>query len=238
MGIMRDHNNLGEEKMFQVLIDKDKYASFVTFCASCIVGSQKYKGCLLSENSCAEWHTPDDEAMCWLILENGVKKWNKEFKLKKEKMNTGSRNYLGFQSIKLTKEEKGTLPASKYTEKRTNSESKKLSGWDHEGVTRFKDLKMEIIGFRYEHSVDSRGKVIPQIGHDGKMTFSKKYDEYAKEAMSIMKQKVEMDSPEMKKRSRDICSSEQAKKKLHDELFNDTALSKFSNIGNSIVVPV
>ena len=238
--IMKNDENFGKASMFEVLDDEKKYASFVTFCASCIVGSQRYKGCVSnsledSDSTCANWFTPDDEAMSWLILENSAKKWNKEYEVKKEKMEKGTRNYLGFQSIKLSREEKQDLPACKYTERRTNTDSKKLSGWDHIGVKRFKELKKEIIMFRYTHTVDAKGKMNLVLDTKGEKTFSDEYDLYGEEATEMMRAKLKLDSPDPKKRSLKVVKMEQAKKKLIEDLYNDTELSIFSNVSGNVV---
>jgi hypothetical protein len=238
--IMSDPSEFDEELMFDVLNDKKKYASFVTFCASCIVGSQKYKSSLLKSkedpaSSCAVWFTPDDEAMSWLILENSVAKWNEEYKLKKSKMESETQNYLGFQAVKLLKSEKGNLPASKYIEKRLSINTKKLSGWDHLGVGRFKCLKMEVIKFRYDHEQRAE-HLVPVLNKNGEKKISKKYEEYAKEATEMMRKKIEMESPDPKKRTSEMmCKSEQERKKVLDALYNDTALSIFSNVSGNMV---
>ena len=238
--IMKNHEIFGTKSMFEVLNDEKKYASFVTFCASCIVGSQKYKRCVGSslndeDSNCADWFTPDDEAMSWLILENSVKKWNREYEVKKEKMENGTRNYLGFQSIRLSKEEKKELPACKYTERRTNTDSKKLSGWDHIGIKRFKELKREVTMFRYTHTVDAKGKIKLVLDSSGEKTFSDDYDDYAYAATEMMRNKLKVDSPDPKKRSHDMYKMEQAKKKLIEDLYNDTELSIFSNVSGNVV---
>lgn len=240
MKIMENHDIFNKDSMFAVLEDEKKYASFVTFCASCIVGSQKYKGCVSNgmdddDSNCANWFTPDDEAMSWLILENSVKKWNREYQLKKEKMEKTTRNYLGFQSIKLSKDEKKSLPATKYTERRTSTDSKKLSGWDHIGVARFKDLKREIMKFRYTTKVDVKGKVTIVLDSNGEKCLTNEYQDYAFEATKMMREKLKLDSPDPKKRSLEMCKSEQTKKKLIHDLYCDPELSMFSNVSGRVV---
>ena len=74
--------------------------------------------------------------------------------------------------------------------------------------------------------MDAAGKHNPVLDSKGQKTFSDLYDDYAEEATEMMKNKINVDSPDPKKRSSDMCRTEQAKKRMIDELYNDESQTK------------
>ena len=248
MNLMKKSENF-QGTIFQELKTKELYASFVGMCAGCIVGYHRYKTSLRKhlshdpEGQCHKWLTPDDEAMCWLMIENGVDKWNAEFNVRCNRIlqNDAAQgpNYGGFQSTKLPKEDKDGLPMLKYTEKLTENGRKKLCGWDHMGVARFKTLKREIELFRYDHElvkIGPREVLKPKVQEmNGKRVYvlQTEYKNYSEHATHVMAQLLEIESPDVKGKKRvgqELSSHEQKRKREIDAIYNDGSLSMFSNI--------
>ena len=249
MGLMKDSENF-RGSIFQKLKTKELYASYVGMCAGCIVGYHRYKTALRKhlsqdpEGLCHMWLTPDDEAMCWLMIENAVNKWNAEFTVRCNQVlqnDTGAQgpNYGGFQSTRLTKQDKETLPMLKYTEKLTENGRKKLCGWDHIGVARFKTLKSEIELFRYDHETVQIGskeelrKKIQVVNGKNVVVLRDEYKEYSAHASDVMAELLEIESPDVKGKKRvgqALSQHEQKRKREIDAIFNDGSLSMFSNI--------
>ena len=256
MTLMQDAGNFSGP-VFTKLTTKDAYASFVGMCASGIVGYHRYKTALRKylakgrDGLCHNWITPDDEAMCWLMIENGLGKWNAEFELRSSEFdrrandNSDFTNYGGFQSTKLTKVQRRDLPLLKYTEKTTESGKKKLCAWSHSAVTRFKKLKREIQMFRYEHDyvrVNNSGEeelrpVLEKVNGKNVYKLTRKYREYSEHATSVMSRLLQEDSPASTKKRRigqDISEHEQKRKREIDAIYNDGSLSMFSNVACSM----
>ena len=240
--------------MFTKLTTKDKYASFLGMSASGIVGYHRYKTNLRKhiardpKGLCHNWITPDDEAMCWLMIENGLEKWNVEFKLRCEKIeqsdDSDGPNYGGFQSTRLTKIQRCNLPFLKYTEKTTDAGKKKLCAWDLKAVARFKKLKREVELFRYEHEVirlNSREVKRPLLEEvNGKMVYklTTKYKAYSVHATDVLARVLQEETPDSsttkKRMGQDMSEHEQKRKREIDEIYNDGALSMFSNVACSM----
>ena len=257
MALMKNVKNFSG-RVFQKLNTKEKYASFVGMCASCIMGYHRYRTALrkyIAMNKsgaglCHNWLTPDDEAMCWLMIENGLAKWNAEFEKRSKQFqenesSSDNPNYGGFQSTKLTKDQKRALPLLKYTEKTTMSGKKKLCAWTHDAINRFKKLKREIVLFRYEHElvevedseVEQLKPKIEMVNGKSAYVLTDKYKVYAEYATSVMSRSLEEESPVLSKKRKlgqDKSEHEQQLKREIDAVYNDDSLSMFSNIACSM----
>ena len=250
MKLMENGRNF-QGSIFEQLKTKELYASFVGMCAGCIVGYHRYKTSLRKylssdpDGLCHNWLTSDDEAMCWLMIENAVDKWNAEFTVRCNQVlqntNTGTQgpNYGGFQATKLTKRDKEGLPMLKYTEKITENNRKKLCGWDHHGVDRFKTLKNEIDQFRYVHDTvrvknkDKLRKRVQMVNGKSVPVLRENYKPYSEHASDVMGQLLEIESPDVKGKKRvgrELSQHEQKRKKEIDAIYNDDNLSMFSNV--------
>ena len=126
---------------------KQTYAAFVHLFAKCVVPTTIFKDMTLrSQGTYHETFTASDEALCLLILENNVSKWKSEAHKKIEKNQGKLPEHL--KDIILNKNEMKSIPKSKYT-MGTGAESNNLrSGWNHEGITRFTELKEQVMTFR------------------------------------------------------------------------------------------
>ena len=63
-----------------LITDKEIYSSFLMMCGPCIMPQKTYVYMSsLSESSVDNWFTVDDEALCVVLLENSLTKWNEEF---------------------------------------------------------------------------------------------------------------------------------------------------------------
>ena len=129
---------------------KETYAAFVHLFAKCIVPSTIFKD--VTHRSQGKFHdtfTPADEALCLIILDNNVSKWKTEAQKKVEKNQGIIPQHL--KDIILDKNEMKSIPKSKYT-MGTGSESNNLrSGWNHDGMTNYTELKEQVVKFRSEN---------------------------------------------------------------------------------------
>ena len=212
-----ESSELMETDMFTVLKSKEDYSSFLLLCAGAVRPSTVYADRVRNEASIETWITTDDEALCWVILQNSVRRWNKEYILRHHNKITNSANQMkGILEVKLTKEEKNSLPAAIYTERKVDTQ-RKLCGWNEEGITSFSDIKKSIEKFRVEAASET----------------GEQWKEYSGMAIHVMMKRLEQTSPSLlKKRKAAFESSRKQKDKAVrlDSLYHMKGLSKFSNI--------
>ena len=118
---------------------KEIYASFVALCSDCVVHHSRFKNKGSSSRSVSEWFTVHDEALCMVILENCVYKWNSEYTLRRELNRDSNNNELHLDAVlhlKLDRAMKNSLPRTKYSERvegeGTNRENSRDSYWSRE----------------------------------------------------------------------------------------------------------
>lgn len=88
--------------------------------------------------------TVDDEALSFVLFENGIVRWNKEIKIRKERFPDAPSQAIVY---KLTNEEKASLPHYIFTSK-LSGEKVAHQGWQEEGKSRFLYYKKLARNFR------------------------------------------------------------------------------------------
>ena len=124
---------------------KEIYASFVALCSDCVVHHSRFKNKASSSRSVSEWFTVHDEALCMVILENCVYKWNSEYTLRRELNRESNNNELHLDAVlhlKLDRAMKNSLPRTKYSERVEGEGTNR--GWSLEGVERFMVIKTKV----------------------------------------------------------------------------------------------
>ena len=135
-----------EEDMKKIHSTKESYAAFVYLFAKCIVSSTLFKDMIQSsQGKFDNTFTNCDEALCLLILDNNLQKWVGEAE-KKIEMNDGKlpRDL----TISLTKKDMKDIPKSKYTMGIDNATNNLRSGWNQEGMKKYKDFQTSVDKFR------------------------------------------------------------------------------------------
>ena len=135
-----------EEDMKTIHSTKESYAAFVYLFAKCIVSSTLFKDMIQSSQGKFDITFTDcDEALCLLILDNNLQKWVGEAE-KKIQMNDGKlpRDL----TISLTKKDMKDIPKSKYTMGIDNATNNLRSGWNQDGMKKYKDFQTSVNKFR------------------------------------------------------------------------------------------
>ena len=135
-----------EEDMKKIHSTKESYAAFVYLFAKCIVSSTLFKDMIQSSQGKFDTtFTNCDEALCLLILDNNLQKWVGEAE-KKIEMNDGKlpRDL----TISLTKKDMKDIPKSKYTMGIDNATNNLRSGWNQDGMKKYKDFQTSVDKFR------------------------------------------------------------------------------------------
>ena len=214
--ICRDKpDDLLNMNMFQVLGSEKAYASFLLFCAQSVRPYSVYIEKVRCKEDIDNWITSDDDALCWVILQNSVERWNSEYALRIGKRTMESEySVKGIMEIKLTKEEKNSLPPSLYTESKTDTK-RKFCGWDETGIRAFREIKCANIQFRKnsmaETSIVWRG--------------------YKNTALDTMVKELDKHSPSSKRKAASARNErEKTKAQRLESLYSMEGLSRFSNI--------
>ena len=125
----------------------DTYTAFVHLFACCVMRKTKYKHMIEKEPDKFETtFTPDDEALCMIILDNNINKWKKEAELKLKKCGPHIPKVL--RGVTLTKEEVKDVPPNKYTMRDSDGPSNLKTGWGTLGLNTFYRYKECVVKLR------------------------------------------------------------------------------------------
>ena len=201
--------------MFEVLGSEKNYASFLLFCAQSVRPYSVYIDKVRCKEDIDNWITSDDDALCWVILQNSVERWNSEYALRNGKRTIESEySVKGIMEIKLTKEEKHSLPPSLYTESKIDTK-RKFCGWDETGIKAFREVKHANIQFRKD-SMAETGIV---------------WKGYNETALDTMVKELDKHSPSSKRKAASARNEmEKMKAQRLESLYSMKGLSRFSNI--------
>ena len=112
-----------------------------------------------------DWFNARDEAMAFLLLGNGLERWNAEIDLLRQKSVSNM-----FWNEKIDKEDEKNLPVYKYTQRKVSNEDNESSiqndGWKLEGITTYRDFLKQINAFRDSDSFTSFAQQVINLAND------------------------------------------------------------------------
>ena len=157
-----------------IVSDKEVYSSFLIMCCPCIMPQKTYVYMSsLVESDVNEWFTVDDEALCIVLLENSLSRWNEEY-LHRLSLQTPSGE--DKFSVKLDLKTVTFSPPRYSTSKQ--EEDKKNTGWTCDGINRFMEIKDDVVSFRTKGKVSDFSTISQTPVRISKKDLSKVYTEY------------------------------------------------------------
>ena len=133
--------------------DAELYYAFISVLGRKVMRDSAFKTNIPdNKDNFKHWFNARDEAMAFLLLDNGMERWNAEIDLLKQKSETDM-----FWTEKIDKNDEKKLPLYKYTQRKIPSEEESESsiqndGWKLEGISMYKEFLKKINKFRHSDS--------------------------------------------------------------------------------------
>ena len=129
----------GDFTVESLYLNKDHYVMFLSIIGKHVVKDKHFKSLLANgrnNNDVNDWFTPQDEAISFVIFENGVARWIDEFKFKLVATDNCAS---AVQKCDIEKTDRKQFTPHRYTEKLIGGRTVK-TGWDLLGMKRYRDL--------------------------------------------------------------------------------------------------
>lgn len=215
LDVLEDYLKNIELSPVKPVTDNTLYTGFLQLIARTLVPYRHYKNKLTGFHE-VTWDkllTTDDEAFAWLVLENCMVRWNKEYTLRKRLLESDEEQKAkGFFKVTIPSEKRRALPQTRFTQTTVN-DKKVLCGWTDVGMNRFLEIKKNFENFKEDYEATG---IIEDIGNV---------------AVTNMKEEVaaQEEAAAQNKSGYQKSEKEQEKKRKLEKVYRNKNLSKFAN---------